>query len=81
MALKKIAEILSSSVTNIGAAARTGGEEFVLAAAGITEKEEVTALADSILKKISETNMRTEGICPIDTYLTVTMGAAVSCGT
>lgn len=80
MALKKIAEILSSSVTNIGAAARTGGEDFVLAVYGVTDKENLSHLIEDILKKISETNMRTEGICPIDTYLTVCIGAAVSRG-
>ena len=74
MALRKVGALLKSMVTSeIGMPARLGGQEFVAAIVN-RPKEECFAMAEAILKNISELNLRGVGNCGANTFLSSNIG-------
>jgi len=70
--LKKIAELISSSLREVDVIARWGGEEFIVLLPNTT-KEDAKGVAERILKSVSE--YRFKGL-PSDERVTVSIGIA-----
>lgn len=74
MALRRVGLVLQSLVTpDLGLPARLGGQEFVVALIN-QSPEDCRTMAETILKEISELNLRGTGNCSTDTYMSSNLG-------